>query len=296
MEKVKSTIPVLDICTLDGAIHKDTDLIAMRFSDYLKRYPNLPAQHGHSFYHFLLFTSGGGYRTIDFEKLKVAKGQIYFMAPGQVHSWSFEGDMEGYVVNFADDFFRSFLADAHYLEQFPFLSGNVSECVVQLSPETLKLAGNVLDRVVAETEQHKSYSADMIRTLLLSLFMHIARVQNTGEKKPADVGRPNSILLQQFRKLLNEYYSTHKLPKDYAAMLYITPNHLNALCQDFLGKSAGQIIRERVLLEAKRRLVNAGNGIANIGYELGFSDNSYFTKFFKKYTGITPEEFKKNNR
>ena len=47
-------------------------------------------------------------------------------------------------------------------------------------------------------------------------------------------------------------------------------------------------------LEAKRQLVNAGTGIAGIGYDLGFTDNSYFTKFFKKYTGMTPEAFRRS--
>jgi AraC-like DNA-binding protein len=76
-------------------------------------------------------------------------------------------------------------------------------------------------------------------------------------------------------------------------MLYVTPNHLNAICRDLMGKPAGEIIRERILLEAKRMLVNAHTGIAGIGYHLGFTDNSYFTKFFKKYTGTTPEAFRR---
>jgi AraC family transcriptional activator of pobA len=59
-----------------------------------------------------------------------------------------------------------------------------------------------------------------------------------------------------------------------------------------LGRPAGEVIRERVLLEAKRLLVSSAIGIAEIAWELQFKDNSYFTKFFKKYTGTTPEEFR----
>lgn len=85
-----------------------------------------------------------------------------------------------------------------------------------------------------------------------------------------------------------------RLPKEYAALLYVTPNYLNAFCRHMLGKSAGEIIRNRVLLEAKRLLINADMSIAAIAYQLNFADNSYFTKFFKKYAGVTPEEFRKN--
>jgi AraC family transcriptional activator of pobA len=92
--------------------------------------------------------------------------------------------------------------------------------------------------------------------------------------------------------LVNQHYVEKRLPKEYAAMLYVTPNYLNALCRDLLGKSAGQLIRDRILLEAKRLLVNTDISISEIAYRLNFKDNSYFTKFFKKYSGVTPEDFK----
>ena len=76
--------------------------------------------------------------------------------------------------------------------------------------------------------------------------------------------------------------------------MYITPNHLNSLCKEFLGHSAGEIIRDRVILEAKRLLVIKDYSVSEIAYDLNFNDNSYFTKFFKKAVGITPEEFRKN--
>ena len=93
---------------------------------------------------------------------------------------------------------------------------------------------------------------------------------------------------------MNEYYNRKRLPKEYAAMLYVTPNHLNALCNDLLGKAAGEVIRDRVLLEAKRLLVNADINISEIAFQLDFKDNSYFTRFFKKYTGTTPEDFRRS--
>jgi AraC-like DNA-binding protein len=78
-------------------------------------------------------------------------------------------------------------------------------------------------------------------------------------------------------------------------MLYVTPNHLNVLSRDMLGRSAGEIIRDRVLLEAKRLLTNAAMTSAQIADELNFQDNSYFNRFFKKYEGVTPEEFRRSH-
>lgn len=292
MRKVKDTIPVYDICTIGGADHSHTDIVAERFAAYLKVHPNLHLAHGHSFYHLVLFTKGGGHHTIDFNTFPVEVGQVYFMAPGQVHSWSFEGDIDGYVVNFSDGLFQSFLKESHYLESFRFLSGEVKDQVIKLDKEALPHAVALLEQIVAEAGTKDAFHQDAVCSLLLLFFILVAR-QAPDAKESTERAHPSVVVLQNFRKLLNQYYSQYKLPKDYAALLYVTPNYLNALCNDLLGKSAGDVIRERILLEAKRQLVNLDESIAGIGYNLGFTDNSYFTKFFRKYTGVTPEDFRR---
>jgi AraC-like DNA-binding protein len=292
MKKVKDAMPVYDICALSGNGHQHADIIAEPFADYLRVHPNLHKAHGHSFYHLVLFTRGGGYHTVDFNHFPVTEGQVYFMVPGQVHSWSFEGDTEGYVVNFSEALFQSFLADQRYLERFRFFSGDATEQVIVLGKEKLQEAVAIMTRIVDEARQTGALHLDAARMHLLLFFILVADVA-TADKNELDKIQPNQLVLQNFRKLVGEHYTRYKLPKEYAAMLYVTPNYLNALCNDLLGKSAGDVIRERILLEAKRQLVNLDESIAGIGYNLGFTDNSYFTKFFKKYTGVTPEDFRR---
>ena len=99
-------------------------------------------------------------------------------------------------------------------------------------------------------------------------------------------------MLRTFLNLIEKNVSILKFPKDYAELLHVTPNHLNARCKELLGKSAGEVNRDRLLLEAKRLMVNVDLSISEIAYELNFRDNSYFSKFFKKHAGRTPEEFR----
>jgi AraC-like DNA-binding protein len=132
---------------------------------------------------------------------------------------------------------------------------------------------------------------DFARAALLQLLILVSRyVPETNTQQP---GQYNSLLMRNFRQLIEKNYKEKKLTKEYAAMLYVTPNHLNALSKDVTGLSAGELIRDRILLEAKRLLINAQINISQIAAELGFIDNSYFTKFFKKYVGFTPEIFRK---
>ena len=290
MKKPNEIIPVYDICSLANTMHLQDDIIAENFADYLKRHPDLHFPHRHSFYHFVYFTKGSGTHTIDFERFRVKPGQIYFMVPGQVHTWNFEGVTDGYIVNFSESIFQSFFKDSS-LEKFSFFSGNTVDGVITLK-KSAAIVASLLDAVINEAAGNSIYNKDMIAIDLLSVFIHISREIATGNTKP--VIRQNQLLLQNFRKLVNEYYNHKRLPKEYAAMLYITPNHLNALCTDMLGKPAGEVIRDRVLLEAKRLLINADINISEIAWQLNFKDNSYFTKFFRKYTGITPEDFRRS--
>src|ERR1700761_8757014 len=129
---MKDVFPVYDICKLSD-LNQD-DLLISRFGEYLAKHKNLYFPHKHTFYHLVLFTKGGGTHSIDFKTFDVVPYQIYFMIPGQVHSWSFEGDVDGYVIHFSLPFFQSFLLKNEYLDQFPFFSGVVDDQVIQIEP------------------------------------------------------------------------------------------------------------------------------------------------------------------
>jgi len=228
--------------------------------------------------------------SIDFQQFSVQPWQIYFMVPGQVHAWNFEGEVDGYVINFSVPFFQSFLLKQDYLEQFPFFSGVLENAVINL-PEHLQPAINhLLENIIQEAESADRLSLDMVRSLLVQLFILIGRLGFDDKGRTGTAY--NYTLLRKFLKLIEKNYATLKLPKEYAGLLFITPNHLNALCNQMLDKSAGEVIRDHIILEAKRMLVNLDLSITEVSYKLNFNDNSYFSRFFKKYTGSSPEEFR----
>ncbi|MGF6927096.1 AraC family transcriptional activator of pobA [Chitinophaga sp. W2I13] len=288
----KALIPTYDICSLAMGKPASEDILVARFSEYLAAHRDIHFPHRHSFYHLAFFTAGGGSHTIDFEKFPVKPGQLYFMVPGQVHSWFFSGGIEGYVMNVSAGFFNAFLQDADYVERFPFFSGVSAEGVVQLPKAAIPVVTAQFEGMLKEMKGDQAYSQDMLRLQVLGMFIAVSRASRQGETRQELPH--NYVLLRNFRKLVEQHYMQLRLPKEYAALLYVTPNYLNAFCRHMLGKSAGEIIRDRVLLEAKRLLINADMSIATIAYQLNFADNSYFTKFFKKYAGTTPEEFRKH--
>lgn len=287
----KKILPVYSIDTLSSVPISPRDFTVDHFSHYLDEHPNLQFPHKHSFYHLVYFSKGSGKHSIDFVNFIVEPGQVYFMIPGQVHSWAFKTKPDGFIINFSEQFLHSFLVNPRYLDQFSFFSGTANE-QVGLIPKTNRAEIEKLFEIIIEESKSKSgLKDDFTRTSLLQLFIKISRYSFKEAK--GKIQNSNSIILKNFQKLIEQNYKQMKLTRDYASLLYVTPNHLNALCKDLTGRSAGELIRDRVLLEAKRLLVNAGLTVAEIAVELDFADNSYFSKFFKKYEGVTPDVFRK---
>ena len=287
----KQVLPTYSICSLTETPLSPSDFMADCFDHYLEMHKDLHFPHKHSFFHLVYFSEGTGSHSIDFINFPVERGQIYFMVPGQVHTWNFKNEPNGFIVNFSEQYINSLIANPRYLDQFTFFSGIANEQVVTIPAEAQPQIVQILETITREGNSKEELKDDMARTGLIQLFIQVSRY--TKRDNGNQQNNYNSLLLRNFQKLIDQHYKEKKLTKDYAAMLYVTPNHLNALSKDVSGQSAGELIRDRVILEAKRLLVNAQMTVSEIALELDFIDNSYFSKFFKKYVGATPEVFRK---
>lgn len=288
----KERIPTIHLGSLSE--NGPTELLIRPFADYLeKHHKNLALPHRHNFYHVVFFTKGSGQHTIDFTSFDVVPHQIYFMIPGQVHSWNFEGETDGFVVNFTESLFNSFLLKADYLETFSFFNGVAPDGVINLPENTAVEVDRLLKKALKQTALRGHLADDLARILLLEVFLLVE--QSSLRAHTETIPHYHDSLLKNYQKLVEKNYLTLRLPKEYADRLNITPNHLNALCKEHLGMQAGELIRNRIFLEAKRLLVNLEMSVSQVGYALGFQDNSYFTRAFKKHTSLTPEEFRKKH-
>ncbi|MGV0967013.1 AraC family transcriptional regulator [Empedobacter falsenii] len=287
----KKLFPTYDICNLNTEKNSNELFSIDRFRGYVDSNPHLQEVHSHNYYHLVYFTEGSGEHLIDFEKFEAKSGTMYFMKPGQVHQWYFKEKYDGFVVNFFDNFFDWIGINSSILQKFRFLQSIlVKDHVVEISLDLQEKIASYFEEMINENQENNQFSNLKIGFHLMNLFIDIERSLEAVKIKTSDY---QSVLLNNFQSLIDQNFKTKKLPKEYAELLYITPNHLNALCKDILGTSAGELIRSRIVLEAKRLLVNKEISVTEIAYLLNFQDASYFVKFFKKYTEFTPEQFRK---
>lgn len=286
-------IPTFGICDIDTARFPSNDLAVYKLNNFIHSSKGLVFPHRHSFYQVLYITEGTGTHVIDFNGYQIEPGSMFFLAPGQIHEWIFDDATDGIIVNFSESFFSTFLANPHYIKDFTFFIGNGTHSFVDMRGDELLITG-LLKNIITEYNSADPSRFDVIRFQLLHLFTIVNRKLSPASEPTT--GQNYITQIRNFEKKIEQFYLTKRLPKEYAELLFITPNHLNAICKQIKGVSAGQMIRDRVQLEAKRLLVNANNNISEISTLLNFENNSYFSRFFKQHEGISPEEFRKNNR
>lgn len=284
-------MPTYSICNLLGADRCMTEIVVTRLRQFIDNHRDIQFPHRHDFYQIVLFTRGGGRHSIDFHQFEVAAHQVYYMAPGQIHTWDFDQDTDGYLVNFNESFFTSFCHNPHFVRDFPLFSSISGSSVNTLDMSCCGEVEATFAQMLEEFDKKEAdFKMDILRGMLSIILVRLSRV--VPQPFNDGISKHNLVLMRQFEILIEQHFREKRLPKEYAELMFVTPNHLNALANTVMGKSAGELIRDRILLEAKRLLVNSDLMIGQIAEILNFEDNAYFTRFFKKYLGVTPEGFR----
>ena len=265
------------------------DFYANTLENHLQtRHKDINIPHKHNFYLTVLFTKGSGIHEVDFTSYKVKPGTMFFLNPGQTHHWELSADTRGYILFHTQAFY-----DLHYthtkLNKFPFYYSVHNTPVLQIG-EQEKLVG-LFKFIVEENTVAKPYQREAIASLLDMIYIEAARIYPAQSNGGTEFENNYYTKYRQFEELVGQQFSNERSPSVYASMLNISAKHLNRISQSVVGKTAGDVILERVLLEAKRELVLQQNSFAQIAHLLGYEDYAYFSRLFKKKTGETPSSF-----
>lgn len=114
------------------------------------------------------------------------------------------------------------------------------------------------------------------------------------EQNIIDEGKNIHHPVVQFKALLESNFNKERQPSFYADQMGISPNNFSKICKQLFLKSPSTLIQERVILEAKKLIHLSYKSIKQIAVELNFDDENYFSRYFKKHTGVTPSSFRNN--
>jgi len=207
-----------------------------------------------------------------------------------VHGFRFSEDTNGPVVTATQRSLESMAEVA-----MPELVATIRKpAVIQLSPDTRAVADLMPLFLAIEREVRVpapgQFAAGM--SLLTAIFVQVARMEHATAPAMQAATLRKARQIEKFRALVDENFRKHLPLSFYAEQLGVTAGHLSRLCRETLGMSSSDVIDARIIHEAQRGLVFSTYTIKQLAANLGFSDEAYFGRFFRKHTGLTLTEFR----
>lgn len=222
----------------------------------------------------------------------VPANSLFIIHPGIIHAITQVTQLPSITMGFTHNFFAASMMHKKHAEALSFLSLQS----VPLFPLTEKEAQTLyplmlyLKAMVADNGH--PFKEDMIYHGFNLFMLEIAAIAKKyrGADEPGTT-RKDDILLS-FLKKLSEHFKEERSVQYYADALFLTPKHLTKTVKELTTKTCGEFIDEMVIAEAKILLGDLSYSVGQVADHLHFSDQFFFSKFFKKRTGMSPKEYK----
>jgi AraC family transcriptional activator of pobA len=243
-------------------------------------------------FQILLIERGGGEMTFDASRLPFAAPAAILVPAAIAHGFRFEPNVtDGWVVSFTEDAAEPLTDRAgDALTRLRMLS---SQPVVPIGDDAERAR---LSALCAELFEEGSLAREgyrlAMRGLLVLIAVGVARLAASRARTGSVTLQPADATVVQLRALVDENFRNERQLGFYAEKLAMTVDRLNDHVKRSTGVTAGHLIRQRLLTEAKRQLVFTTQPIHDIAKELAFADPSHFARFFRKQAGTTPHEFR----
>lgn len=250
--------------------------------------------HRHDFYEVLLITKGSGIHIIDSNSYAIEPPCIFFMSPGQTHKLELSNDIDGFIFLFTAEFYLLNQQNKNRLLEFPFFfSVNQDNPPLLLEKDTetdfiKELFINGCNEIAHLTPS----SEEIIRSILDLILLYSNKKYPIQENSHKSKGH---IIVKNLLQLIEGNYQRNLRVNDYANLLSITPNHLTQVVKQITGQTPSELITNKIVVEIKRLLIHTNLNISEVAELMNFADTSYFSKYFKNATGITPLQFRKQH-
>lgn len=242
--------------------------------------------HRHNYFEFVWCLDNSGSQVIDFQKYENRKGRIFALTPGQVHETAPDCGRTNMLI-FSTDFVDKRYRKQALLDKFFSMQANRSPYI-----DTTDDAYPYLDaqfQLIHEETNREKPNWDLIESLTISFLFYVARYSKLDDV----VRNQRDSRVSELLSLIEDNYKTQKRCDFYSNKLSLTNKRINELTRSAMGKTVTALVHERIILEANRDLIFTTKSVKNIALELGFSDPSYFGRFYANHTGYSPLSLRK---
>jgi len=268
-------------------------------NDYLDEHRKHAAQpHIHSYYQLIWFRKGSGKHFVDLKAHDVADNAVFFIAKNQVHCFDNGSGYQGVLLHFNEPFLVKNESETDFFLKCSLFGNPYRTPFCAVGKETGRILGEYVAQMQREFARGDRFGQEeLLRSYLTAFLIQLQRAKN--ESSGTDGGTPfvpdeKRAQLVRFINLIDQNHAKGLSVSEYADRLSVSPRTLSDLTRQLLRKTPSQMVQERIVLEAQRLLAHSGLHVGQIGYRLGFDDPSYFVKYFKKRTGVSPSDFRRS--
>jgi AraC family transcriptional activator of pobA len=241
----------------------------------------------------VLVTAGPVTVTLDDTRAALAGPAVMIIPAGTVHSFRFRADTQGHVLT-VDLAHVLSMATAVHQSPIETLFSVPHAIDLREDPLLAMRVEQLFERLAHEFRQHDGWAAP-VGGWLACCVLWILALGTAAHGIPELHRGHDAERLRRFRHLIESQYLKHWPVERYARRLALSETSLNRLCRHLVGSTAFDLIQQRLALEARRRLVYASRSVSGIAAELGFKDPAYFSRFFRRHSGVSPAEFRRRH-
>ncbi|MCM1354920.1 MAG: helix-turn-helix domain-containing protein [Staphylococcus sp.] len=228
---------------------------------------------------------------IDVAPRRMGPASIMVLRPGHIISKCKESDdFDGFFIVVEEDKLNDILPSLHYV--IPYSLHYNSNPIIEITPDELEAQTLIYEMLQRQLKASgRMFNSMALSSLCEVLFYNTLGIYASRVNETKHHSRREE-LLASFIDLIETHFKTERAVNFYAEKLFVTPKHLSAVLKEVSGKTAGEWIDHRVILEAKLLLRTTGMNIQEISLALNFSNQSFFGKYFKHLTGVSPRDYR----
>lgn len=260
------------------------------YFDFDGNLPELLTQQDLSGFIKIVLLKAGAVAVVDFKEYTLEKDALFFINAGQYYKFDDKG--AGTLLYYNRDFYCVEIHDKEVACD-GILFHNVYEIpVIWMKEEISSELQTLIGSIKAELENEDSSMEEMLRIFLKLIIIKATRIWKKEHQVASDEARQEVEFIRNFSQLVEWHYKRYHTVAEYANLLNISPKALNKRLTRYTNSTPNDIIKDRIILEAKRLLVHTQLSVKEIGYKLGYDDISYFIRLFSKQAEVTPQGFR----
>jgi AraC-like DNA-binding protein len=242
----------------------------------------------------ILLLKAGSSIQVDFNRYQLKQDALFFINVNQLYRLGEAGKNTGYLIYYNRDFYCVQIHDKEVACD-GILYNNVYEIpVILLSKENSKIMSDIFAELNEELKNDDASMEEMLRILLKEIIIKSTRIWKSRHDVSNKEEHQEVEFLRKFSQLVELNFRQLHAVSQYADLLNITPKALNKRISKYGKSTPNDMIKDRIMLEAKRLLVHTDRNVKEIAYSLGYDDPAYFNRLFTKLAGSAPADFRRH--